>query len=277
MPDLLKAVILGIVQGLTEFLPVSSTGHLVLFEEALDVSEEEFGLAFDAAIHLGTLLAVLAVFRQDIVRLIRGWTSSIRDRRWDANIDARLAWLLIIGSLPAAVLGVLLEDRVEDDLREPVVVATMLIVFSGALVVAELLGSKRLQATQLGVVGALFVGLAQAVALIPGVSRSGITISAGLLAKLERQQAAAFAFLLSAPIVAGAGLKKVYDVFGELREGKLDRDDLWFFLSGFVLAAIVGYLAIRFLLAFLRTHSLYPFVVYRVAIGLLLLSVIALG
>ena len=273
MPDLLKAAILGIVQGLTEFLPVSSTGHLVLLEEGLDVSQEKFGLAFDAAIHLGTLLAILVYFWTTIIRLLSAWSDSIRVRRWDIDVDSRLAWLIVIGTLPAALIGFFLEDTVEDRLRDPVVVATMLIVFSGALVLAELWGKKRLQASQLSLPGAILVGLAQSIALIPGVSRSGITISAGLLAKLERQQAATFAFLLSGPIIAGAGAKKLYDIAKEFQDGRLGRDDLGFFAVGFVLAAATGYLTIRFLLAFLRDHSLYPFVVYRVAAGVLLLAI----
>jgi undecaprenyl-diphosphatase len=153
----------------------------------------------------------------------------------------------------------------------------MLILFSGALVLAEVWGKKRLQASQLGAPGALLVGLAQAVALIPGVSRSGITMSAGMLAKLDRQQAAVFAFLLSGPIVAGAGLKQLYDVLKEAREGLLGREDLLFFIVGFVLAAITGYFTIRFFLAYLQRHSLYPFVVYRVALGVIVLAVVWLA
>jgi undecaprenyl-diphosphatase len=277
MPDLLKAAILGIVQGLTEFLPVSSTGHLVLLEEGLDVSQDKFGLTFDAAIHLGTLLAILVYFWTTVVRLLKGWLGSIRARRWDCDADARLAWLIVIGTVPAALIGFFFENTVEEKLRDPVVVATMLILFSGALVLAEVWGKKRLQASQLGAPGALLVGLAQSVALIPGVSRSGITMSAGMLAKLDRQQAAVFAFLLSGPIVAGAGLKQLYDVLKEAREGLLGREDLLFFIVGFVLAAITGYFTIRFFLAYLQRHSLYPFVVYRVALGVIVLAVVWLA
>lgn len=277
MPDLLKAALLGVVQGLTEFLPISSTGHLVLLEDWLDVSQDRFGLTFDAAIHLGTLAAILVYFRPVIVGLAAAWARSVRSLRWDAHSESRLAWLIVIGSAPAAVLGFFFEDIVEDELREPAVVAVTLILFSGVLVLAERLGEKQRDATRLGVGGALFVGLAQAVALIPGVSRSGITISAGLFAKLRRQQAAFFAFLLSAPIIAGAGLKQVFDVVDEVRGGVLDGEDLAFFLTGLVLAAVTGYLTIRFLLAFLREHSLYPFVAYRVTLGVVLLALVALG
>jgi undecaprenyl-diphosphatase len=274
MPDLLKAAILGIVQGLTEFLPVSSTGHLVLLEEGLDVSQDKFGLTFDAALHLGTLLAILVYFWETVVRLVVAGFASIGRRRWDLNADSRLAWLIVIGTVPAGVIGFLFENTVEEKLRDPAWVATMLILFSGALVLAEVWGKKRLQASQLGAPGALLVGLAQAVALIPGVSRSGITMSAGMLAKLDRQQAAVFAFLLSGPIVAGAGFKKVYDVLKEAHQGLLGREDLLFFVVGFVLAAITGYFTIRFFLAYLRRRSLYPFVVYRVALGIIVLVIV---
>lgn len=271
MPDLLKAALLGMVQGLTEFLPVSSTGHLVLLEDWLGVSQDRFGLTFDAAIHLGTLAAILVYFWPLVAALAVAWARSVRSLRWDARSDSRLAWLIVIGSAPAAVLGFLFEDVVEDELREPVIVAVTLILFSGVLLLAERLGEKQRDATRLGVAGALFVGFAQAVALIPGVSRSGITISAGLFAKLKRQQAALFAFLLSAPIIAGAGLKQLFDVVDELRGGLLDGEDLAFFLTGLALAAVTGYLTIRFLLAFLREHSLYPFVAYRVTLGVVIL------
>ncbi len=271
MPDLLKAAILGIVQGLTEFLPVSSTGHLVLLEKGLDVSQERLGLAFDAAIHLGTLLAILVYFRTTILRLLSAWFGSIRARRWDIDVDSRLAWLIVIGTVPAALIGFFFENTVEEKLRDPAWVATMLILFSAVLVLAELSGTRRLRVSQLGPLTALFVGLAQAVALMPGVSRSGITISAGLFAKLERQQAATFAFLLSGPIVAGAGFKKVYDALKKAHEGLLGRDDLMFFVVGFILAAITGYFTIRFFLAYLRRHTLYPFVVYRLALGIIVL------
>lgn len=276
MPELLKAAILGAVQGLTEFLPVSSTGHLILLEDALGVDQDAFGLTFDAAIHLGTLLSILFLLRRDILRLAMGWLRSLRPTRTaDANDDARLAWLILLGTAPAAVLGALLENTIEDALRKPVVVASMLIAFAAVLALAERLGKKRRPMTRLGVPGALFIGLAQAVALVPGVSRSGITISAGLFAGLERRQAALFAFLLSAPVVAGAGLKQAYDVLDEARAGVLDAGDLGFFAVGFALAALSGAVAIVFLLRFLQRNPLYVFVWYRVALGLAVFGVLA--
>jgi len=276
MPDLLKAAILGIVQGLTEFLPVSSTGHLVLLEEALGVSQDKLGLSFDAALHLGTLLAILTFFWTTILRLLGGWLRSIRERRWDVSTDSRLAWLIAIGTIPAAVAGFFFESTIEDKLRQPVTVAIMLVVFAGVLALAEVLGKRERRASQLGAGSALFIGLAQAIALIPGVSRSGITMSAGMFAKLEREQAAVFAFLLSAPIVAGAGFKGLYDALKAAQDGLLGRDELAFFVVGFALAAATGYLTIAVLLRFLRQHSFYPFVAYRLGLAALALSVVAL-
>jgi len=282
MPELLKAAILGTVQGLTEFLPVSSTGHLILLEKALDVNQDTFGLAFDAAIHLGTLLSILFLLRHEVLRLATAWLRSLRPllqggqaRRLEGNDDARLAWLIIIGTAPAAVLGVFLESTVEDAFRRPVLVASTLIAFSVVLALAEWLSSKRRSMAELGIPGTLFIGFAQAVALVPGVSRSGITMSAGLFAGLQRRQAALFAFLLSAPVIAGAGLKKLYDVFDEVRAGGLDASDLRFFAVGFVLSAIWGAAAIAFLLRFLQRNPLYVFVWYRVALGLTVLGILA--
>jgi undecaprenyl-diphosphatase len=282
MPELLKAVILGTVQGLTEFLPVSSTGHLILLEKALDVDQDTFGLTFDAAIHLGTLLSILFLLRHEVLRLATGWLGSLRSllqggpaHRLESNDDARLAWLIIIGTVPAAILGVFLESTVEDAFRRPALVASTLIAFSAVLVLAEWLGRKRRSMAELGIPGTLFIGFAQAVALVPGVSRSGITMSAGLFAGLERRQAALFAFLLSAPVIAGAGLKKLYDVFDEVRAGTLDASDLRFFAVGFVFSAIWGAVAIAFLLRFLQRNPLYVFVWYRVALGLTVLGVLA--
>ena len=284
MPELLKAAILGTVQGLTEFLPVSSTGHLILLEKALDVDQDTFGLTFDAAIHLGTLLSILILLRHEVLRLATGWLNSLRPdarrpgglaRRLEGNDDARLAWLIIIGTAPAAVLGVFLESTVEDAFRRPILVASTLIAFSVVLALAEWLSSKRRSMAELGIPGTLFIGFAQAVALVPGVSRSGITMSAGLFAGLQRRQAALFAFLLSAPVIAGAGLKKLYDVFDEVRAGGLDASDLRFFAVGFVLSAIWGAAAIAFLLRFLQRNPLYVFVWYRVALGLTVLGILA--
>ncbi len=276
MPDLIKAVILGIAQGLTEFLPVSSTGHLILLEKALGLSESRLGLPFDAALHLGTLLAILIFFWGTIVRLVAAWIASIRERDWDLTIDSRLAWLIALATVPGGFVGFFFESTIENKLRQPVTIAVMLIIFAGVLVMAEVWGTRKLRATQLGPKEALFVGIAQAIAVIPGVSRSGITMSAGLFAKLDRAQAATFAFLLSAPIVAGAGAKGVYDALKEAHHGTLGREDLAFFVVGFSLAALTGYFTIGFLLRFLRTHTFYPFVAYRLGLAIFVLALVVL-
>ena len=272
MSDLIKAAVLGIVQGLTEFLPVSSTGHLVIVEDALGVSEETFGLSFDAAIHLGTLAAVLVYFRATIVILVSAGFASLRVRRWDVSADSRLAWLLLIGTIPAGIIGLLLESTIEDIFRAPALVATMLILFSAALLLAERLRGDR-GLSSVGLWDALIVGAAQSVALIPGVSRSGITISAGMLRRFRREEAAAFAFLLSGPIVAAAGGKQLLDI----ARSKHGDTDLAVVGVGLVAAAVTGYAAIAFLLHFLRRNSLLPFVVYRVLLGLTVLALVAAG
>jgi undecaprenyl-diphosphatase len=198
-----------------------------------------------------------------------------QSRQPNGNADARLAWLIILGTVPAAFLGLIFESAIEDSLRKPVIVAIMMVAFAGVLALAERMGTKERSMNGLGVFGAVFIGFAQAVALVPGVSRSGITMSAGLFAGLERRQAAVFAFLLSAPVVAGAGLSQVYDIFGQVRSGVLDAGDLGFFAVGFVMAALSGALAIAFLLRFLQRNPLYVFVWYRVVLGLAIFGALA--
>ncbi|MBI5284826.1 MAG: undecaprenyl-diphosphatase UppP [Chloroflexi bacterium] len=272
--DLLKAALLGVVQGLTEFLPVSSTGHLILTEKALGIDQDRYGLSFDAALHLGTLLALLAFFGMTWVRLAMGGLRTITTRSL-ADPEGRLAWLIVLGTIPAGVLGFLLEKKIEDAFRSPLLVAAMLIAFGAVFLAAEAAGRRRRDMSTLTWVDSLIVGCAQAVALVPGVSRSGATICAGLFRDMERREAATFAFLLSAPIIAGAGLKQLLKVIGEFTDGTLGGDDFAFFATGFVCAAVVGYLSIKFLLGFLATNTLVPFVYYRVAVGLAVIAVVA--
>ena len=274
--DLLKAAILGSVQGLTEFLPVSSTGHLILAQELLGVDEERFGLAFDASLHVGTLVALLVFFGTRWLTLASGGLTALR-RRSFVTPDERLAGLIVLGTVPAAVLGFLFEDAIDGTLRSPVLVATMLIAFSAVFVIAEAIGKRLRDLSQIGWVDALVVGIAQAIALVPGVSRSGATISAGLLRDVGRRDAATFAFLLSAPIIAGAGLTEVARVLRRLADGELGGDDAAFFATGMLFAGVVGYAAIAFLLRFLATNSLRPFVYYRVALGLAVYGLVIAG
>ena len=272
--DLLKAALLGAVQGLTEFVPVSSTGHLVLVEHYLGVDQERFGLSFDAALHLGTLLSLLVFFRDDWLRLGSAAVGSLA-RPSVADPQARIALLIVLGTLPAAIAGFFLESYIESTFRSPALVAVMLIVFSIPFVLAERFGRRDRIEGDLSWRDSLVIGTAQAVALVPGVSRSGMTVSTGLLRNFDRETAARFAFLLSAPIIAGAGLKQLFDTFGDYQDGVLQRADGAFFVVGFVTSAIVGYAAIALLMRVLTRRGLMPFVYYRLALGSAIFVVVA--
>jgi undecaprenyl-diphosphatase len=275
--EVLQAIVLGIVQGLTEFLPISSTGHLILTEELLGIDQDEFGLRFDASIHLGTLAAVLVYFRVMIRRFILAWLASVRARRWDLTADSRIAWLLLLGTIPAGIAGYLLESTVEDTFRSPALVGAMLILFCIPMLLAERLGSQQRALDGANPRDALALGAAQAIALIPGVSRSGITISAGMLSGFRRDEAATFAFLLSAPIIAAAGGKQVFDILrGESESSGLD-NELLVYAAGLVTAGVVGYAAIAFLLRYLRFNNLGVFIAYRLVVGMLVLLLAAAG
>ena len=275
MGDLLEAAILGIVQGLTEFLPISSTGHLILTEKVLGIQEGKFGLQFDAAIHLGTLTAVVGYFRVTILGLAIAWTQSISARNWQNTTDSKLAWLLLLGTIPAGLAGFLLESTIEDTIRAPEVVAIMLIVFSLPMYLAERWGSQQRSLTDIRPLDALIMGIVQAIALIPGVSRSGITISTAMFDGFKREQAATFAFLLSAPIIAAAGGKQIFDII----RGEDGESDAGFdvYAVGLISAGAVGYVAIAFLLKFLRGNPLNVFIIYRVVLGIIVLGLVAAG
>jgi undecaprenyl-diphosphatase len=252
---------------------VSSTGHLIILEDLLDVDQETYGLDFDAALHLGTLLALLLFFGRTWVDLFHGGVRAVRGRSL-AEPTGRLAWLIVLGTTPAAVLGLLFQSQIEHAFRSPALVATMLIAFSGVFVAAERLGRRIRDLDQLNWVDSVVVGIAQSIALVPGVSRSGATICAGLFRDVKREDAARFAFMLSAPIIAGAALSQMPGVIADFANGTYGWDEFAFFATGFVCAAVVGYAAIAFLLRFLATNSLIPFVYYRVGLGLLIFAVI---
>ena len=271
--DLLKAAILGTVQGLTEFLPVSSTGHLIIVEDLLNVDQDTYGLDFDAALHLGTLLALLLFFGRTWIDLFFGGLRAVRDRSFE-DPQGRLAWLIVLGTIPAAVLGLLFESEIEHAFRSPALVATMLIVFSGVFVLAERVGKRTRSIAGLNWIDSVFVGFAQSIALVPGVSRSGATICAGLFRDVKREDSARFAFLLSAPIIAGAASSQMVGVVEDFVDGRFGWDEFAFFATGFVFSAVVGYWAIRFLLRFLVTNSLMPFVYYRLALAAVIFAVL---
>ena len=263
MSDLAAAVILGLVQGLTEFLPVSSTAHLILVSDALDLDPNKFGLSFDVALHLGTALAVLLYFA-------RTWIDLARDllaRRW------RLPLLVIVGTLPAAIAGVLLESVVSDALRAPILIVVGLVVGSVVFLVAERLARQQRSIGQLSWADAIFMGAAQAIALLPGISRSGITISAGLFRDLRRDEATRFSFLLATPVILGAGLKTLLDA-RKAAELFSAPDVL---AVGFIVSFLSGLAAVAFLVRFLRTHSLSWFVAYRLALAAVVLYLLMTG
>lgn len=270
MFELFKAILLGAVQGITEFLPISSTGHLILFEKLLGISQDTYGLAFDAALHMGTLVAVLWFFRTDWVRLLTS-LATIAKNKTIKTANERLIIFLILGTIPAMILGLLLEDLVDSLFRSPFLVGCMLILFSGILYYFEKVAERKKEITQLSNADIVVVGTAQAIALIPGVSRSGITMAAGMFRGLKRAEAARFAFLLSAPIVAGAGGKKLVDTMEFFSSGKLTYTELAFFVTGMVSAAIFGYLTIKYFMAYISKYSLYPFIAYRILLGVFII------
>lgn len=253
MNDLTAAVILGLVQGLTEFLPVSSTAHLILVSDLLKLDPDKFGLSFDVALHLGTALAVLLYFA-------RTWLGLIADvfaRRW------RIPLLVIVGTLPAAIAGVLLEDVVSTALRSPVWIVVGLVAGSIVFLAVERIATQRRGIEDLSLGDAIFMGAAQAIALLPGISRSGITISAGLVRDMRRDEATRFSFLLATPVILGAGLKTLLDA-RKAAELFSATDVL---AAGFVVSFVSGLAAVAFLVRFLRTHSLAWFVVYRLLLA----------
>jgi undecaprenyl-diphosphatase len=271
----LEALLLGVVQGLTEFLPISSSGHLILVPWLLDFryleQHDEFNKTFDVALHAGTLLAVLAYFRVEIAVLLRSAVTSVRKRRITEPSE-RLAWLIALATFPAAAIGAVATDTIENDLGEPWQIAILLAVFGVLLWLADRLPQRR-EMEQLSWRGALGIGLAQAVALAPGTSRSGVTITAGRFLGLTRDAAARFSFLMLAPVTLGAVLFKGVEV---ARDG-LPPDSAGPVIVGIASAAISGFAAIWVLLRYLRTHGYGIFVWYRLIAASMVLLLIATG
>jgi undecaprenyl-diphosphatase len=269
MDTLAQAVIMGIVQGLTEFLPVSSSGHLIIVPYLAGWTDPFItSLAFSVMLHIGTLAALLVYFRADWLRLIPAGLATIRDRSFDSDPDRRLAWLIAVATVPALILGVLLNDLVEERFREVGLVALMLVVGGGILWLAERQGSRRLLAVDLTFPKALAIGGAQALALVPGISRSGISISAGLFAGLDRESAARFSFLMATPITAAAAVYETYKVVTNDAGYVVQLAPL---LGGMAAALISGFVAIAVLLRFLRSRSTDIFVVYRIILAAVVL------
>ena len=269
--DLLRAAVLGIVQGLTEFLPVSSSGHLILVPALFRWPDQ--GLSFDVGLHLGTLLALLVYFWRDWVTMAAAGVVDLRAhglRMRHYRPESRLLWLLALGSVPAAVAGLLFNHWIEDNVRQPWLVAITLAGVATVMLVAERRSRLMRRLDDVNVLDAVIVGAAQACALIPGVSRSGATMTAGLFRNLSRNDAARFAFLLGTPAFVGAALLKSNDLAGG--SGR-EFDQL---AIGFACSAVVGFLAIHLLLRYLRTRSLVPFVYYRYGVAALTLLIAAI-
>jgi undecaprenyl-diphosphatase len=265
----LEVVVLGLVQGLTEFLPISSSAHLRIVSGVFFGNDP--GAAFTAVSQLGTEAAVLIYFFRDIVRLLVGWVRGLLHREERAEPEYRLAWLVIIGTLPISILGLLLKDQIETVARNLWLIATTMVVFGVVLGVAERLGRQKTDLERVSVAQGVTMGFAQALALIPGVSRSGGTISAGLFLGLTRPAAVRLSFLLAIPAVVASGLFELKDAFTPGGPSGVQM------AVATLIAFGVGYAAIAWLLRYIEHHSVYVFVWYRIALGAVLFAALGAG
>jgi undecaprenyl-diphosphatase len=265
-----EAVVLALVQGLTEFLPISSSAHLILPSQVLGWDDQ--GLAFDVAVHVGTLLAIAIYFRQEVIQLTSAWLRSVSRRTQSAEQkqDSRLAWLIIVSTIPAGLSGFLFNDFISENLRSTAVIAATTLIFGVALYISDQYGRRTLSIRDININAAIIIGLSQALALIPGTSRSGITMTAALLIGYSRDAAARYSFLLSIPLIAAAGLLKGK----ELMETGSDND--WFLvILGTVVAFLSAYTCIHWFLRLLDKIGFTPFVIYRLLLGTVLLALMA--
>jgi undecaprenyl-diphosphatase len=270
--DAFQAIVLGIVQGLTEFLPVSSTAHLRIVPAM--AGWEDPGAAFTAITQLGTMAAVLIYFRHDLLRIARAWIASLRDRERRRDLDARVGWYILLGTIPIGLFGLAFKHQIENGARDLYLIGTMLILLGLVLLAAERVGERRRQLEDLQLRDGIGIGIAQALALVPGVSRSGATISAGLFLGFDREAAARYSFLLSVPAVVLSGLAELASTLTDKSE---HAPGLGLLAISTALAFVVGYISIAALLRFLTSHSTIVFVVYRVALGALVLVLVASG
>jgi len=279
-----EAIVLGLVQGLTEFLPISSSAHLRIVGDL--AGWDDPGAAFTAVSQIGTETAVLIYFRRDIARIIVAWLRSLRGLGWlgaragagrhaspqrDPDPDARIGWLIILGTIPIGILGYTFRDTITGPLRDLRIVASMLILLGIVLAIADRLGSRDRELTQLTPRHGVAIGFSQALALIPGVSRSGATTSAALFLGYTRAEAARYAFLLAVPAVLTSGVFEAFDIGSEA-------DTAWpQTIVGTLVAGIVGYIVIAFFMRYISTHTFTPFVVYRIALGTLVFALLITG
>ena len=262
--DLWQLIILAIIQGLTEFLPISSAAHLILMPAMFGWADQ--GLAFDVAVHVGTLAAVIAYFRRELVAMARAWAQSLVERR--QTPDSRLAWGVLLGTVPVGLVGLIFSDVVAGYMRSPLVIATTTIVFGLLLWWADRSGRRERDEHSLRLVDILLIGVAQALALIPGTSRAGITITAGLMLGLTRQAAARFSFLLSIPVITLAGGLQAVEVFRGASQIPWSG-----MLVGAAVSGVVAYWTIHFFIRLLDRIGMTPFVIYRLILGMVLFAV----
>jgi len=265
----LEAIVLGLVQGLTEFLPISSSGHLRIVPALL--GWEDPGAGFTAVIQLGTMAAVLLYFRADLWRIALAWLRELRVPYRRRSHEANLGWFIVLGTIPISIFGFVFKDQIESGARSLYLIGSALILFSFVMVLAERVGTRQRQLAEMNGRDGLFVGLAQALALIPGVSRSGATISAGLFRGFDRVAAARYSFLLSVPAVVLSGLFELRKIGGE------GTASVKATAIATLVAFVAGYASIAWLLRYLGTHTLEIFVVYRIALGVLVLALAASG
>jgi undecaprenyl-diphosphatase len=270
--DLFQAIVLGLVQGLTEFLPISSSAHLRVVPAIL--GWEDPGAAFTAVAQLGTETAVLIYFREDLWRIATGWLHGLRHAEWRAQPEWKLGWAVIVATIPIGLIGLAFEEQIENGARNLWLVGTVLIVFALVLGYADHVGPQQYGLGNISARRGVLIGLAQALALVPGVSRSGATISAGLLLGLKRATAARFSFLLAIPAVLASGIFQLVGILS----GEEGGDEPFAYVAIATLIAFgTGYAAIAWLLRYLETHTVRLFVVYRIALGTLILGLLAAG
>jgi undecaprenyl-diphosphatase len=265
---LLQAAVLGLVQGLTEFIPVSSSGHLVLVPHFLGWHfPEEHAFVFDVLVQMGTLVAVLVYFRQELIAITRAFLLGLVQRRPFADVDARMGWYLILATIPAAVVGLLCKHWIEKFFADPKMTGVFLLGTALLLLIAEKAGRRCRSIEQLNWKDSLWIGFSQVIALLPGLSRSGATLAGGMIRHLDRPAAARFSFLMSVPVMVGAGVLAVKDLLALHTISEF----LPPLLIGFLTAMISGYIAIRWLIAYLSKHSLYLFAGYCAVLGLVVI------
>jgi undecaprenyl-diphosphatase len=260
-----EIIILALIQGLTEFLPISSSAHLILPAEILGWRNQ--GLAFDVAVHLGSLLAVMIYFRNDISKLTVGWLKHSMSKQ--QTTESKLAWMIIIGTIPGVIFGYLMKDWIALNARTALVIAITTIIFGLLLWYADVKAKQTKTIENIGFKEAIIIGLSQAVAIIPGTSRSGITMTAGLMLGLDRQSTARFSFLLSIPIILGAGLFSALELLESVAE--VNWNEL---LYGIIFSFIAAYLCIFLFLSWISKIGMLPFVIYRLALGFVLLYIV---